>query len=163
MALGKTPDLDLGDSRAAYPVFFAAWLGRSGRGRPCLVVAVLFAASWPLVECGVRGGEGCRRAAARGPAVLPNKGGSPRVSLAPSEDRSEASSHRACWIVVFRKVLPAKFIVRSMPEDCWIGCFRSSAPMFYLAVWFQRERFEALLDVNIMELVFFPWCWRRRS
>jgi hypothetical protein len=35
--------------------------------------------------------------------------------------------------------------------------------VFYLTVWFQRERFEALLAVNIMELVFFPWCWRRRS
>jgi hypothetical protein len=29
--------------------------------------------------------------------------------------------------------------------------------VFYLTVWFQRERFEALLAVNFMELVFFPW------
>jgi hypothetical protein len=33
--------------------------------------------------------------------------------------------------------------------------------IFYLTVWFQRERFEALLAVNFMELVFFPWSWRR--
>jgi hypothetical protein len=35
--------------------------------------------------------------------------------------------------------------------------------VFYLTVWFQRERFEALLAVNFMELIFFPWSWRRRS
>jgi hypothetical protein len=29
--------------------------------------------------------------------------------------------------------------------------------VFYLTVWFQRERFEALLAINFMELVFFPW------
>jgi hypothetical protein len=26
---------------------------------------------------------------------------------------------------------------------------------FYLTVWFQRERFEAVMFVNIMELIFF--------
>ena len=34
------------------------------------------------------------------------------------------------------------------------GGIRSDAPMFYLTVWFQRERFEALLAVNIMEHAF---------
>jgi hypothetical protein len=29
--------------------------------------------------------------------------------------------------------------------------------VFYLTVWFQKERFEALLAVNFMELISFPW------
>jgi hypothetical protein len=28
------------------------------------------------------------------------------------------------------EALPAKVIVRSMPGDCWIGCFQLCAPMF---------------------------------
>jgi hypothetical protein len=32
--------------------------------------------------------------------------------------------------------------------------------IFYLTVWFLRERFKALLAVNIMEVVFFPWSWQ---
>ena len=41
--------------------------------------------------------------------------------------------------------------------------FGRAHPCFTLAVWFQRERFEALLAVNIMGHVLVPWCWRRRS
>jgi hypothetical protein len=33
---------------------------------------------------------------------------------------------------VFPMILPAKFIVRSMHEDCWIECFRSGAPIFFI-------------------------------
>jgi hypothetical protein len=54
------------------------------------------------------------------------------------------------------EALPAKFIVRSIV----FSVVRTH--VFYLTVWFQRERFEALLAANFMELVFFPWSWRRR-
>ena len=56
--------------------------------------------------------------------------------------------------VGFRKAPPAKSIGRSCPEIAGSGGIRSDAPMFYLTVWFQRERFEALLAVNIMEHAF---------
>jgi hypothetical protein len=43
---------------------------------------------------------------------------------------ADACSNQSGWIVMFRKALPAKFIVRIMPENCWIRWFRSCAPMF---------------------------------
>jgi hypothetical protein len=33
--------------------------------------------------------------------------------------------------------------------------------VFFFAVWFQRERIEPLLVVNIMEHAFVPWYWRK--
>jgi hypothetical protein len=85
--------------------------GCAGLPSPCLPI-------WLVVD----GGEGA--------ASLANNGGGPRIPLASSEDWSDASSHRADWIFVFRKALSAKFIVRSMPGDCWIWCIRSCTPMF---------------------------------
>jgi hypothetical protein len=52
----------------------------------------------------------------RAAASLANNGDGPRISLTPSDDLSEASSHRVGRIVGFRKILPTKFIVRSMPN-----------------------------------------------
>jgi hypothetical protein len=31
-------------------------------------------------------------------------------------------------------------------------------PCFFLAVWFQKERFQALIAANIMGNVLIPWC-----
>ena len=42
-----------------------------------------------------------------------------------------------------------------MPGDCWIGWYSIvRTHVFSLTVWFQRERFEALLVVTIMEHAF---------
>jgi hypothetical protein len=42
------------------------------------------------------------------------------------------------------------FIGHLMPGDCWSDGIRSCALMFFLTVWFHRERGEALLSVFIM-------------
>jgi hypothetical protein len=39
---------------------------------------------------------------------------------------------------------------RFMLEDCWIIWDSVLHTIFYLTVWFQRERFEALLVVSII-------------
>jgi hypothetical protein len=44
-----------------------------------------------------------------------------------------------------------------------LGVFVRAHTCVYLAIWFQRERFEALSAVNIIDLIFFSWCWGRRS
>jgi hypothetical protein len=51
-----------------------------------------------------------------------------------------------------------------MPGDRWIRWNSVvHSHVFSLTVWFQRERIEALLVVNIMGHVLVPWCWRRMS
>jgi len=71
------------------------------------------------------------------------------------EDLPDAGPHRSSWTVVFRKAPPANSTGRLMPGDCWIGWYSIvRTRVFSLTVWFQRERFEALLAVNIMEHAF---------
>jgi hypothetical protein len=51
-----------------------------------------------------------------------------------------------------------------MSGDFWIGWnLIVRTHIFYLAVWFQRERIEALLAADIMGHVLVPWCWQRMS
>jgi hypothetical protein len=57
------------------------------------------------------------------------------------------------YSVVFRKASPVNSTGRLMPGDCWSDGIRSCAPIFFLTVWFQRERAEALLSVSIMRHV----------
>jgi hypothetical protein len=40
-----------------------------------------------------------------------------------------------------------------MRGDCWSDGIRSYAPIFFLTVWFQTERGEALLVISIMGLI----------
>jgi hypothetical protein len=57
---------------------------------------------------------------------------------------------------MFRKVPPAlheAFYAWSLPDRVGFG---RAHPCFTLTVWFQRERLEALLAVNIMEHVLVP-------
>ena len=71
------------------------------------------------------------------------------------DDLSDDYPHRSGWTVVFRKAPPTNSIGRLMPGDCWIGWYSIvRTRVFSLTVWFQRERFEALLAVNIMEHAF---------
>ena len=71
------------------------------------------------------------------------------------EDLPDVGPHRSGWTVVFRKAPPANSTGRLMPGDCWIGWYSIvRTRVFSLTVWFQSERFEALLAVNIMEHAF---------
>jgi hypothetical protein len=57
---------------------------------------------------------------------------------------------------MFRKVPPAlheAFYAWSLPDRVGFG---RAHPCFTLTVWFQRERLEALLAVNIMEHILVP-------
>jgi hypothetical protein len=59
---------------------------------------------------------------------------------------------------VFQKATPVNFTGRFMPEDRWIGWNPVvHAHVFYLTIWFQRERCEALLAVTIMWHDLVPW------
>lgn len=70
-------------------------------------------------------------------------------------NRPDDYPHRSGWTVVFRKAPPANSTGRLMLGDCWIGWYSIvRTRVFSLTVWFQRERFEALPAVNIMEHAF---------
>jgi hypothetical protein len=72
------------------------------------------------------------------------------------EDLSDGCLHRSGCSGVFPKA-------NSCLEIAGSGGIRSCAPMFSLTVWFQRERIEALLVVNIIGHVLVPCCLCRMS
>jgi hypothetical protein len=92
-----------------------------------------------------------------------NNGGGPRIPLASSEDRPDLLPTGLAGFSCSGS--PAGEIHHAINAwrllDWVFSVVRTH--VFYLTIWFQRECFEALLTVNFMELVFFPWSWRRRS
>jgi hypothetical protein len=108
-----------GGDGGAYP--FGAAVGKGGGSRP--LFKGVGGRRWRAMGGAAGRGRGLSASTVsvtgvKGDASLANNGGGPQIPLVPSEDRSEASSHRTSWIVVFRKALPVKFIVWSMHEDC---------------------------------------------
>jgi hypothetical protein len=83
-----------------------------------------------------------------------NKSRSPRVLLVPRR-RTTESMFSLIWLNWRVSEVFAN-------EIHWFKEFGRAHPSS-LVVWFQRERVEALLTVNIMEHVLVPWCWRRMS
>ena len=135
----------------------AAWSGGSSDRRhlqPCA-----WTASFLSVHSGMEatGGVGVCRSRA-------NNGGGPRVP--------PCIKMKTCQMLSPSIWLPWRVPEGSAGELHWaihawrlldrVGFGRAHS-CFTLAVWFQRERFESLLAVNIMGHVLVPWCWRRMS
>jgi hypothetical protein len=73
-----------------------------------------------------------------------------RFLLCEDEDLCVACLHWSGQSVEFRKTPPANSTGRVLPRDCWLrwdSVVRTH--VFFLTVWFQRERGEALLSVAI--------------